>query len=98
MMAYPWPGNVRELRNAMERSILLYDGEKFSIGEEQEELLEAAGDSLMSMAMHKHWSVPELQARYARYVYEQVDRNKAHACRILQINYRTLCNYLATAS
>jgi hypothetical protein len=52
----------------------------------------------MSMAMHQHWSVPELQARYARFVYEQVDRNKAHACRILQINYRTLCNHLATAS
>jgi DNA-binding NtrC family response regulator len=35
MMAYPWPGNVRELRNAVECSILLYDGERFSIGEEQ---------------------------------------------------------------
>jgi DNA-binding NtrC family response regulator len=98
MMAYPWPGNVRELRNAVERSILLYDGDRFSIREGQEELHEAAGDSLMSMAMHQHWSVPDLQARYARFVYEQVDRNKAHACRILQINYRTLCNHLATAS
>jgi two-component system, NtrC family, response regulator HydG len=98
MMAHSWPGNVRELRNAVERSILLYDGERFSVGEEQEDLPKAAGDSLMTMAMHQHWSVPELQARYARFVYEQVDCNKAHACRILQINYRTLCNHLASAS
>jgi DNA-binding NtrC family response regulator/DNA-binding response OmpR family regulator len=98
MMAYSWPGNVRELRNAVERSILLHEGETFSFGAEQEEIRQAAGDSLMAMAMREHWSVPELQARYARFVFEQVDRNKAHACRILQINYRTLCNHLATAS
>jgi DNA-binding NtrC family response regulator len=98
MMAYSWPGNVRELRNAVERSILLYDGERFSVQEEQEEFVEAAGDSLMAMAMQERWSVPQLQARYARFVYEKVHRNKAHACRVLQINYRTLCNHLASAS
>jgi DNA-binding NtrC family response regulator len=98
IMTYAWPGNVRELRNAVERSILMYDGERLSIAEEQEELHQTAGVSLMTMAMHEHWSVPELQARYARFVYEMVDRNKAHACRILKINYRTLCNQLAKAS
>ena len=98
MMAYSWPGNVRELRNAVERSILLHEGEAFSFGVEQEGIDWAAGESLMAMAMRERWSVPELQARYARFVYEQVDGNKAHACRILQINYRTLCNHLAAVS
>jgi DNA-binding NtrC family response regulator len=98
MMAYSWPGNVRELRNAVERSILLHEGETFSFGVEQEGIDWAAGESLMAMAMRERWSVPELQARYARFVYEQVDGNKAHACRILQINYRTLCNHLAAVS
>src|SRR5262245_40094138 len=27
LLAYPWPGNVRELANAMERAVLLSDGE-----------------------------------------------------------------------
>ena len=27
MIAYPWPGNVRELQNAMERAVILADGE-----------------------------------------------------------------------
>ena len=44
--------------------------------------------------MENQWSVPDLEHRYARYVYEQVGRNKAQACRILKINYRTLCNHL----
>jgi DNA-binding NtrC family response regulator len=95
MLAYSWPGNVRELRNAVERCILQYEGEKFLFGEQQQQRSGAAGDSLMSMAMHERWSVPELQARYARFVYDQVKQNKAQACRILRINYRTLCNHLA---
>ncbi len=31
LMDYPWPGNVRELRNAVERSLLLRDGEPFDL-------------------------------------------------------------------
>jgi DNA-binding NtrC family response regulator len=30
LKAHHWPGNVRELRNAIERAILLTDGEKLS--------------------------------------------------------------------
>lgn len=96
MMAYSWPGNVRELKNAVERCVLLHEGQQFSFGEEIEEYHEPAGDSLLAMAMQKQWSSPELQARYSRFVYERVNGNKAQACRILRINYRTLCNHLAT--
>jgi formate hydrogenlyase transcriptional activator len=31
--AYDWPGNVRELQNVIERSVVLCDGETFSIDE-----------------------------------------------------------------
>ena len=30
---YPWPGNVRELMNAMERAVLLADGERVDVGD-----------------------------------------------------------------
>ena len=33
LMSYSWPGNIRELQNAMERSVILADGE--TIGEKQ---------------------------------------------------------------
>ena len=30
LLAHPWPGNVRELRNAIERAVLLADGEEIT--------------------------------------------------------------------
>jgi formate hydrogenlyase transcriptional activator len=31
--AYDWPGNIRELQNVIERSVILSDGETFSVDE-----------------------------------------------------------------
>src|SRR5262249_6267905 len=31
--AYSWPGNVRELQNVIERSVILCDGNEFSVDE-----------------------------------------------------------------
>jgi formate hydrogenlyase transcriptional activator len=33
LRAYDWPGNVRELQNVIERSLILCDGETFSVDE-----------------------------------------------------------------
>jgi len=33
LQSYSWPGNIRELQNVIERSIILYDTEKFSVDE-----------------------------------------------------------------
>jgi len=33
LSAYDWPGNVRELQNVIERSVILTDGDVFSIDE-----------------------------------------------------------------
>jgi formate hydrogenlyase transcriptional activator len=33
LQAYDWPGNVRELQNVIERSVILSDGEAFSVDE-----------------------------------------------------------------
>jgi DNA-binding NtrC family response regulator len=30
LQSYDWPGNVRELQNAIERAVILCDGETFS--------------------------------------------------------------------
>jgi NtrC-family two-component system response regulator AlgB len=38
LIAYPWPGNVRELRNAVERAVILGDGEKIGISDLPETL------------------------------------------------------------
>ncbi len=31
--AYPWPGNVRELQNVIERSVIVSDGDEFTVDE-----------------------------------------------------------------
>ncbi len=33
LQSYPWPGNIRELQNVIERSVILCEGETFSIDE-----------------------------------------------------------------
>ncbi len=33
LQAYPWPGNIRELQNVIERSVIVSDGEIFSVDE-----------------------------------------------------------------
>src|SRR6185295_2894568 len=33
MRSYPWPGNVRELQNVIERSVIVCDGDEFTIDE-----------------------------------------------------------------
>src|SRR6202012_531547 len=31
--AYPWPGNIREVQNVVERSVIVCDGDEFSVDE-----------------------------------------------------------------
>jgi DNA-binding NtrC family response regulator len=46
LVAYHWPGNVRELRNAIERSVVLADGDSLTAGDLPDELLaKPAGDT-----------------------------------------------------
>ena len=42
MAAYPWPGNVRELRNALERAVLLGEGEVLSVWDLPPEISETS--------------------------------------------------------
>jgi len=51
MQDYDWPGNVRELQNAMERAVVLADGDELAVGLLPEQILEGSdvlpGDSAL---------------------------------------------------
>jgi transcriptional regulator with PAS, ATPase and Fis domain len=33
LQSYPWPGNIREPQNVIERSVIIFEGEDFSVDE-----------------------------------------------------------------
>lgn len=98
MLRYLWPGNVRELKNVVERTLLLSGGANlFWKSQADTEPADIPLKRMLSIAMEHQFSVPELQLHYSQYVYDRVGHNKAEACRILRINYRTLRNHLLAA-
>ena len=45
LCGYSWPGNVRELAHAVESAVLMTDGERITLGELPESVLEGSGQS-----------------------------------------------------
>src|ERR1700689_1342627 len=50
---YDWPGNVRELRNALERTLVLCDGDKITSADLPEEIREYRGAAFAASATKK---------------------------------------------
>ncbi|HET9439364.1 MAG TPA: sigma-54 dependent transcriptional regulator, partial [Longimicrobiales bacterium] len=61
IIAYPWPGNVRELRNALERALVLADGERIEVSDLPAQIAEQG--AAMPAAEAVTADVPFMQAR-----------------------------------
>jgi DNA-binding NtrC family response regulator len=106
---YPFPGNVRELQNAIERAVTFCDGRVIKLEHLPPRILRAPAkpEQGSSGALHLPKSVlgdgalpslAELEARYIRYVVEQVGGNKRRAATLLGIGRRTLYRRLGEAA
>jgi len=85
ILDYPWPGNVRELKNAIERAVVLGEGETVlpaDLGLPPHREDEAPTPRLITLA--------EAERRHIRHVLEQVGGNKTRACKVLGIGRATL--------
>lgn len=90
---YSWPGNVRELKNAVERAVVLGQGEEMlaaDLGIRPVESTTSAQGNMLSLR--------EIERRHIEYVLQQCGSNKSQACRILGIGRATLYSKLEELS
>jgi len=90
LLGYAWPGNVRELRNAIERSVLLGDGE-LRVGDllPEREPPSAVGGPLPFPA-----TMTEIEETAARVMVERLGGNKTAAAEALAISRTRLYRLL----
>ncbi len=93
LLQHKWPGNVRELENLVERAIVLCTGEVIDI-EHLLMLQDRPEADLLSQARSRQLTERQLTQLYARMILDVAAGNKKEACRILDINFRTLQNRL----
>ncbi len=96
---YPWKGNIRELENAIERGLILSDGDKITLDCLPDKIRE-------SFSLHKGTSqinasldddnlsikqkVRDLETHLILKALEKTKGNRTHAAKILEISHRTL--------
>ena len=85
LLSYAWPGNIRELRNALERAVLLEEGERIGAAS-----LPVGANDLVTTAARGEWTLEDLEAHYIREVLRTTRSNYSRAAEILGINRKTL--------
>ena len=91
LRAHPWPGNVRQLRNAMERAVVMSDGEVLLPRHLPAELLLPAARSEARQADHEPTcSLAEMERRMIQRALRETGRNFSLAAERLGIHRNTL--------
>ena len=89
---YPWPGNVRELENAVQRIVLMTDGETITLKDLPRDIVQAAGrDSharfrIPASGFHLENEVLSYEKRWVEAALAQAGGVKAQAAKLLGVN------------
>ncbi len=97
LVKHMWPGNVRELENAMERAIILVQGDYISERELPAPIREPAAeyggeelDEKEPFALNADWTLAEVEKQMIMKMLDETGGNKSEAARRLGITRRTL--------
>ena len=91
LRGYRWPGNVRELKNAVERAVVLGQGEEMQVADLGLPSIVTANAAAPEMITLK-----EAEERHIKWVLERCDGNKTQACKVLGIGRATLYSKLGS--
>jgi two-component system, NtrC family, response regulator AtoC len=81
LCAYPWPGNVRELRNAIERAVVLAEGEELGPDDFPPELEPSPDDPVEAGGFHDQ--VEQFRRRIIGEALSQCSGNQTRAAQLL---------------
>ncbi|HXE61764.1 MAG TPA: sigma-54 dependent transcriptional regulator [Gemmatimonadaceae bacterium] len=96
MQAYAWPGNVRELENALERAVILSDGETIDVGALPERITERRAEPLVtSQVTAANPTLDVIERAYIMWVLQSEGGNKTRAAEVLGIDPSTLYRKLS---
>jgi DNA-binding NtrC family response regulator len=96
LRAYDWPGNVRELENALERAVILTDGEVIGESALPERVVERRAEPLVSdREGSANPSLEAIERAYILWVLQNEGGQKSRAAEVLGIDVSTLYRKLA---
>jgi len=99
MRGYDWPGNVRELRNAIERCVLLSDGERFPAewlqlgrpaGGDEWSTITSADSNSLRMPIDGSLSLDDMEKLIIEHALDRARSNVSAAARLLGTTRQTL--------
>lgn len=90
LVDHPWPGNVRELKHAIERAMVLSQGEPHITCASLAHLLRQPSPVSLADPLAEDWTLERLERTYVARVLNKTGGHKGKAARILGIDRRTL--------
>jgi DNA-binding NtrC family response regulator len=97
LQEYDWPGNVRELENALERAIVLSEGDVITPGALPARITARAVEPLVSDRLPPNPSLEIIERAYIEWVLQAEGGNKTRTAEVLGIDpstlYRKLVRY-----
>ncbi|HWG53956.1 MAG TPA: sigma-54 dependent transcriptional regulator [Gemmatimonadaceae bacterium] len=96
MVSYAWPGNVRELENALERAVILSDGEVIELAALPERITDRKTEPLVSdRSVAASPALEVIERAYIMWVLQSEGGNKSRTAEILGIDPSTLYRKLS---